>query len=78
MVNNLQNAFLNTARKKGVRVNVYLMNGVRIQGKIKAFDTYTILIENGTQQSLVFKQAVSTIAPSERMDIEFEKAKEQK
>ena len=78
MANNLQDIFLNTARKKGVRVTVYLMNGVRIQGKIKAFDTYTILIENGTQQSLVFKQAVSTIVPSERMDIEFEKAKEQK
>ena len=68
----LQESFLNTARKTRVKLTVYLINGVRIQGRLKSFDTFTILVEDGRQQTLVYKHAISTIVPSERLQIEFE------
>ncbi len=72
MAYKLQEAFLNTARKRRVKVTIYLLNGVRLQGRIRSFDLYTILIEDGRQQTLVYKHAITTIIPAERMEIEFE------
>lgn len=72
MAYKLQEAFLNTARKRRVKVTIYLVNGVRLQGRIKSFDIFTILIEDGRQQTLVYKHAITTIIPAERMEIEFE------
>jgi len=70
----LQESFLNTARKRRVKVSVYLVNGVRLQGKIRSFDLFTILLEDGKQQTLVYKHAITTIVPHERMEIEMEEA----
>ena len=72
MAYRLQEAFLNTARKRKVKVTIFLINGVRIQGKIRSFDTFTILVEDGRQQTLVYKHAISTIVPVEKLQIEFE------
>ncbi|MCS6957721.1 MAG: RNA chaperone Hfq [Aquificaceae bacterium] len=72
MAYKLQEAFLNTARKRRVKVTVYLINGVRLQGRIRSFDLYTILMEDGRQQTLVYKHAITTIIPAEKMEIEFE------
>ncbi len=72
MAYKLQEAFLNTARKRRVKVTVYLINGVRLQGRIMSFDLYTILLEEGRQQTLVYKHAITTIIPAERMEIEFQ------
>lgn len=72
MAYRLQEAFLNTARKRRVKVTIFLINGVRIQGKIRSFDTFTILVEDGRQQTLIYKHAISTIVPAEKLQIEFE------
>lgn len=72
MAYRLQEAFLNTARKRRVKVAIFLINGVRIQGRIRSFDTFTILVEDGRQQTLVYKHAISTIVPAEKLQIEFE------
>jgi host factor-I protein len=72
MAYRLQEAFLNTARKRRVKVTIFLINGVRIQGKVRSFDTFTILVEDGRQQTLVYKHAISTIVPAEKLQIEFE------
>ncbi len=72
MAYKLQEAFLNTARKRRVKVTVYLINGVKLQGRIRSFDLYTILMEDGRQQTLVYKHAITTIIPAEKMEIEFE------
>ncbi|MEN3033783.1 MAG: RNA chaperone Hfq [Aquificaceae bacterium] len=69
---NLQEAFLNSARKRRVKTTIYLVNGVRLQGRIKSFDIFTILIEEGRQQTLVYKHAITTVIPMERLEIEFE------
>jgi host factor-I protein len=68
----LQESFLNTARKRRVKVTIYLVNGVRLQGRVRSFDLYTILIEDGKQQTLVYKHAITTIIPVEKLEIEFE------
>jgi host factor-I protein len=67
----LQETFLNTARKQKVRVSIYLVNGIRLQGRIRSFDTYTILLDDGRNQTLVFKHAITTIIPSERIELRF-------
>lgn len=72
MAYKLQEAFLNTARKRRVKVTIYLINGVKLQGRIRSFDLYTILMEDGRQQTLVYKHAITTIIPAEKMEIEFE------
>ena len=67
----LQETFLNTARKQRITVSIFLVNGIRLQGRIRSFDTYTILLEGGGKQTLVFKHAITTIIPSERIELKF-------
>ncbi len=73
----LQETFLNTARKQRIRVSIYLVNGIRLQGRIRSFDTYTILLDDGRNQTLVFKHAITTIIPSERIELKFLGGEEQ-
>lgn len=61
---NLQDLFLNTARKEKIDLTLYLVNGVPIRGKVLSFDSFTILIESEKKQNLIFKHAISTIVPS--------------
>ena len=61
---NLQDIFLNQARKQHVAVTVFLMNGVKLQGIITWFDNYSILLKRDGHVQLVYKHAVSTIMPS--------------
>lgn len=59
----LQEPFLNHLRRQHVPVAVYLVNGIKLQGQICAFDQYVILLKNQTKQ-MVFKRAIATIVPS--------------
>jgi host factor-I protein len=58
---NVQDHFLNTLRKEGKRVNITLLDGSCIAGKISGFDTFSIIIEDGGNNKLVYKHAISTI-----------------
>jgi host factor-I protein len=60
---NLQDSFLNVARKEKNILTIYLMNGVPIKGRVLSFDNFTILLEVDKKQNLVYKHAVSTIMP---------------
>ena len=61
---NLQDLFLNNARKERIPVTIYLMNGVQEKGYVKGFDSYIVLLEGeNKQQNLIYKHAVSTIIP---------------
>jgi len=66
---NLQDAFLNQLRKGKVSVNIYLVNGVKLSGKIGGFDNFTITLTSDQGQQLVFKHAISSISPSSPQDI---------
>ncbi|RKX53895.1 MAG: RNA chaperone Hfq [Thermotoga sp.] len=61
---NLQDRFLNQLRIGKVEVKIYLINGYQTKGVIKSFDNYTVLLEDGKSQSLIYKHAISTIIPS--------------
>lgn len=60
---NLQDYFLNQAKKEKVAVTVYLVNGVQLKGMVKGFDSFTIFLENEGKLQLVYKHAVTTVSP---------------
>jgi host factor-I protein len=60
---NLQDNFLNLARKEKMEITIYLMNGVPIKGRVLSFDNFTILVEVDKKQNMIYKHAVSTIVP---------------
>jgi host factor-I protein len=61
---NLQDTFLNKLRKERIPVSIFLARGTRLQGVITFFDQFTILLENGGNQQLVYKHSIATIVPS--------------
>ena len=61
---NLQDSFLNHVRKENLGVVIYLMNGFQLRGLVRGFDNFTVIIENDGKQQLVYKHAISTIAPA--------------
>jgi host factor-I protein len=58
---NIQDTFLNTIRKDKTPITVYLISGVKLTGKIRSFDKYSVLLENNNQEQLIFKHAISTV-----------------
>ncbi|MDI9407922.1 MAG: RNA chaperone Hfq [Candidatus Pacebacteria bacterium] len=60
----VQDVFLNNIRKNKMPVTVFLMNGVKLQGIVTWFDSYSILLRRDAHSQLVYKHAVSTIMPA--------------
>lgn len=58
---NIQDTFLNTVRKDKAPITIYLVSGVKLTGKIRSFDKYSVLLENNSQEQLIFKHAISTV-----------------
>lgn len=58
---NIQDFFLNSIRKEKAHVTIYLMSGVKLSGKIKSFDKYSLVLETNNQEQLIFKHAISTV-----------------
>ncbi len=67
----LQDLFLNQLRKEKIPVVIYLVNGVRLKGIIKGFDSFVILLKEANEQ-LIYKHAVSTIVPEKSVDLKIE------
>jgi host factor-I protein len=61
---NIQEAFLNNARKEKTFLTIYLMSGVKLSGRIKSFDKYSLVLESNSQEQLIFKHAISTVVIS--------------
>jgi len=61
---NIQDNFLNAARKENVPITVHLVNGFQIKGNIRSFDQFTIIIDSMGKQQMIYKHAVSTITPA--------------
>ncbi|MDE5793023.1 MAG: RNA chaperone Hfq [Oscillospiraceae bacterium] len=66
---NLQDTFLNQARKEKIPVTTYLVNGFQCKGIVKGFDNYVVIFDCAGQQQLVYKHAISTIAPAHPVSI---------
>ena len=67
---NLQDIFLNEMRKSGATVQIYLTNGYQVRGRVKGFDSFTVVVEghgkepnSPVREQLVYKHAISTIMP---------------
>src|SRR5215467_5062296 len=59
---NIQDTFLNTARKERMNITIYLLSGVKLTGRIRSFDKYSVVLETNNQEQLIFKHAISTVA----------------
>jgi len=58
---NIQDSFLNTARKERTSITIYLLSGVKLTGRIRSFDKYSVVLEANGQEQLIFKHAISTV-----------------
>lgn len=66
---NLQDVFLNQARKDHIPVTVFLTNGFQFKGMVRGFDSFTVILETDGKQQLVYKHAVSTIIPQKPINL---------
>ena len=62
MTSNIQDSFFNQIRKDRSFATIYLVNGIKLTGKIKSFDKFTVILENKNQEQMIFKHAISTIS----------------
>ena len=61
---NIQDSFLNTARKDKSVITIYLLSGVKLTGRIRSFDKYSVVLDTNNQEQLIFKHAISTVVMS--------------
>ena len=66
---NLQDVFLNQARKEKTPVTIFLTNGFQFKGFVRGFDSFTVVLECEGKQNLVYKHAISTLIPSRAVAI---------
>ena len=66
---NVQDVFLNTCRKDKLAVTVFLVNGVKLQGVITWFDSFSLLLRRDGHAQLVYKHAISTVMPNQPMQM---------
>ena len=64
----VQDPYLNALRRERVPVSVYLVNGIKLQGKIESFDQFVVLLRNSVSQ-MVYKHAISTVVPSRNIQL---------
>lgn len=66
---NLQDVFLNQARRERQLVTVFLMNGFQMRGIVRGFDSFTVVIDCEGKQELIYKHAISTLIPTRNIDL---------
>ena len=65
---NLQDAFLNVVRQQAQVITVILMNGYQMRGIIRGFASFIVILESDGRQQMVYKHAISTMIPSQRVE----------
>ncbi|MDY3280786.1 RNA chaperone Hfq [Dysosmobacter sp.] len=66
---NLQDIFLTKARRDRVPVTMFLMNGFQLRGTITGFDAFVVVLDSDGRQQVIYKHAISTIAPTRNVDL---------
>lgn len=66
---NLQDVFLNRARRSGMSITMFLMNGFQLRGTVTSFDSFTVTLDSDGKQQLIYKHAISTIVPARPIDL---------
>ena len=67
---NLQDMFLNQARKEKLAVTMFLMNGLQLRGVIRGFDGFTVILDSDGKQQMIYKHAISTVVPVRPVPLE--------
>ena len=68
-VQNLQDSFLNEARRRRIPLTVFLVNGFQMRGTVTGFDSFTVVLDSEGKQQMVYKHAISTIAPGRPVEL---------
>ena len=76
MSQNVQDDFLNNIRQNKISVTVFLVNGVKLQGLITWFDSFSLLLRRDGHTQLIYKHAISAIMPSEAVEVEINDGEE--
>lgn len=63
-ITNIQDTFLNNARKEKTPIVIFLMNGFQMRGLVRSFDNYVIILDSDGKQNMIYKHAVSTVSPA--------------
>ncbi len=63
---NIQDVYLNTVRREKLPVTIFLMSGVKLMGRLRGFDKYSVILEANHQEQLIFKHAISTVTTSKQ------------
>ena len=58
---NIQDAFLNSARRDKTLITIYMVGGMKLTGRIRSFDKYSLILDSNSQEQLVFKHAIATV-----------------
>ena len=61
---NLQDGFLNQARRERQLVTLFLMNGFQMKGYVRGFDSFVVMLDSDGKQMMVYKHAISTMVPA--------------
>ena len=69
---NLQDAFLNYIRREKIPVTLFLMNGFQLRGVVRIFDSFVVLIDADGRQQMIYKHAISTVAPARPVSLELQ------
>ena len=67
---NLQDAFLNYIRREKIPVTLFLMNGFQLRGVVRSFDSFVVLLDADGRQQMIYKHAISTVAPARPVSLE--------
>ena len=69
---NLQDLFLNQARRDRSVITMFLMNGFQLHGIVRGFDSFTVVLESDGKQQLIYKHAISTGVPPKPIALDAE------
>ena len=69
---NLEDAFLNYIRREKIPVTLFLMNGFQLRGVVRSFDSFVVLIDADGRQQMIYKHAISTVAPARPVSLELQ------
>lgn len=69
---NLQDTFLNYIRREKIPVTLFLMNGFQLRGIVRSFDSFVVLIDADGRQQMIYKHAISTVAPARPVSLELQ------
>ena len=67
---NIQDSFLNAARRAHSIVTIFLTNGFQLKGIVKGYDAYVVMLDVMGKQNMIYKHAISTIIPAENLKYE--------